>query len=100
MKKRFIVVVSRANPAQDEAFRQFIKSQGFAWWHWLPTLWLLTDAGGGWDAANIRDKTVECYTGAQVFVEELDASGNNTWAGWGPKSESRNMFHWLQTNWK
>lgn len=99
MKKRFIIAVSKATPEEDKAFQQFIETAGVGWWHWLPTLWLLYNLEGNWEAAEIRDKVCECYPTKQVFVAELNDASGDTWAAFGPKGENRNMFSWLHRNW-
>jgi hypothetical protein len=99
MRKRFIVAVDKSTTEQDLAFQSFIKASGFKWWHWLSNLWLLIDEEGNSSAKQIRDRVVELYPGESVWVEELSDVGD-TWAAFGPKSETRNMFPWLVKNWK
>ena len=98
MRKRFIVALQPASTEQNTAFLGFVKSAGLGWWHWMPNFWLLIDHKGQSSAEEIRDKVCEIFPTLNNIVIEL-ASGNDTWAAFGPKSEERNMFSWLQNYW-
>ena len=100
MKKRFILALGSTSPEQNGAFGEFAREQGLGWWHWLPNMWLLTDSQGQWTAAGLRDKATDIYGNENVFVLELRADGSDTWAGYGPNTDKRNMFPWLTSNWK
>ena len=100
MRKRFIVALASANEEQDQAFREFIRSAGLGWWHWLPRLWLLVDLAGEYSAAQIRDKSNEFYPGVYKLVIELGPEqADETWAGFGPTSTDRHMFNWIANTW-
>ncbi|SRR6266567_210134 len=99
MRKRFIVAVDDTTPAQNQAFRDFLKASSLNWWHWISNVWLLIDEAGTWNAAQLRDKAREFYPGENTFIVELRPN-DDTWAGFGPNSEKRNMFNWIKQNWK
>lgn len=98
MKKRFVVALDSAIKEQDEAFKEYVRSRGLGWWHWLTNLWLLTDASGQLTASEIRDVLTEIYPRVHALVLELRGD-DDTWSGIGPKTEKRNMFKWLHKNW-
>lgn len=98
MKKRYIVCLGNSIKVQDEAFIAYIKEYGLGWWHWLSNVWLIVDSNGKLSAREIRDKLRLIYPGEHTIVLELSENGD-TWSGFGPKSEERNMFEWLKTNW-
>lgn len=98
MSKRFIVGVDSSTEEQDKAFLSFVKSHGLGWWHWLENFWLITDSSDQLTASDIRDELGKTYPGVHKLVIELSDSGD-TWSGYGPKSEKRNMFNWLNETW-
>ena len=100
MKKRFIVILDSHKPEQAKRFNDEFVRGSFGWWHWISNAWLLIDSKGNWTAAEIRQQTSEFFPGINNFVLELRGDGTDTWAGFGPKSEKRNMFTWLDQNWK
>jgi len=98
MKKRFVVALDSSTPEQQLAFQNYVKSTGAGWWHWLDSLWLLIDTRGQLDAIKIRDKLCEIFPRINNFVIELRPD-DDTWAGYGPKTEVKNMFTWLKSDW-
>ena len=98
MKKRFVVAVDSATKEYNDAFRDYLKSQGLGWWHWLTNVWLLSDSAGCLAAQDIRDALRDYYPGVHTLVIELGETGD-TWSGFGPKSDNKNMFKWLYENW-
>jgi hypothetical protein len=98
MKKRFIIALKGGTAAQDSAFTEFIKKAGVGWWHWIPSVWLVADTRGAWSAAELRNKLREYYPGVHSLVIELRPD-DDTWSGFGPAREERNMFNWLKQNW-
>ncbi len=98
MKKRFVVAIGTSTPEQDQAFREWI-SGSYGWWHWIGNVWLIVDLNGMLTAAVIRDQLLECYPGVTTLVLELGVSESCTWSGFGPNTEQRNMFKWLENNW-
>ncbi|MGA2645754.1 MAG: hypothetical protein ABSF15_13660 [Candidatus Sulfotelmatobacter sp.] len=98
MKKRFVVGLASSTPQQEEAFKESLLP--LAWWHWVKTMWLIIDEDGILTAADLRDKVKECYPGVFSMVLELRSDGTDTWAGFGPKSEQKNMFTWMKNVWK
>ena len=98
MKKRYIVCIDNSNKEQDESFIAYIKEYGLGWWHWLSNVWLIVDKNGKLSAGEIRDKLRLIYVGEHTMVIEMRANGD-TWAGFGPKSDDKNMFEWMKKNW-
>ena len=98
MRKRFIIGLDSTTKEQNEAFLEFVKEHGVGWWHWLGNFWLLADSGGRFSADDVRNKLKETHPGVHTLVIELSEHGD-TWAGYGPKSENRNMFKWLRETW-
>src|SRR5580698_10225755 len=99
MTKRFIVLIEASSAEQNVAFREYIKGTRMGWWHWMANAWLLVDPKGVVNAAQIRDKVVQIFPGMDTLVIEMREEGG-TWAGFGPRTDERNMFNWLRTNWK
>lgn len=99
MKKRFIICIDKSTKEQDLFFIEYLKTNKVAWWHWLSNTWLVSNTSGQLTASGLRDKLKEIFTGEHTLVFEITAT-NDTWAGFGPQSDSKNMFAWLKTNWQ
>lgn len=99
MKKRFIVSINKAVVEQEQEFIKFLESQNLDYWHWLSNLWLVIDLSGTFNAGKLRDEVNRIFPKEHNLIFELNQTFDN-WAGFGPKSEERNMFSWLQEKWK
>ena len=99
MKKRFIVCISDFTKDKDVKFIEFIRNNRLGWWHWLPNTWLLSDPNGKLSVKQIRDQVRQIYDNEHVLVIEINNVGD-TWSGFGPSSEQKNMFKWIKNNWK
>jgi hypothetical protein len=99
MKKRFIVLIEdTSTKEQNDAFIEWIRTSGLGWWHWFQNCWLLVDSNGIQSAADMRSSLKAIYGSANTFVIEL-SDGQDTWAGFGPTSDQKNMFTWIHKNW-
>jgi hypothetical protein len=98
MRKRYIVAVNSSTKEQVESFIEFIKANGLGWWHWLDNIWLLTDSAGILNAKKVRDEVSDTFPNINNLVIELNETGD-TWSGFGPNSDKRNMFNWLKKTW-
>lgn len=100
MAKRFIICLDKSDAEQNEVFKKYIDENGLAWWYWLNNTWLIKDYSNSLDSKIIRDKLLEIYPGVHNLVIELPGSKeNDTWHGFGPAGEERNMFNWLHNTW-
>ncbi|MEQ8244577.1 hypothetical protein [Fulvivirga sp.] len=99
MKKRYIVCVNNSTEQQDQTFLNYIREQGFGWWHYLNNIWLLTDSSGKSSIKEIRDHAKVSFDDEYNMVFQLNET-EGTWSGFGPNSETRNMFTWIKKNWK
>lgn len=98
MRKRFIILIDNTTNEQDEKFLEYIKENGFGWWHYLNNSWLLTSYKD-FTVNKIRDDLNKIYEGETKLIIELRGNTNDTWAGFGPQGETRNMFTWLKETW-
>jgi len=73
MKKRFVVCIDSSTKEQHDLFREFIRNEGLAWWHWVTNVWLLVDRKGQFSASDIRDQVSRCYPNVDALVLELRA---------------------------
>jgi hypothetical protein len=69
------------------------------WWHWLSNTWLISDANGNLKASFLRDNVVEIFNKEHAFVIEI-RKNDDTWSGFGPNTEEKDMFKWINENWK
>lgn len=100
MKKRFVVLLDSSTAEQGKSFQKFIEEKGLGWWHWLGSSWLLVDARGSLTAEKLRDQLKKDFQGVYSLVLELPGdSSNDTWSGYGPKNDNKNMFDWIHKNW-
>lgn len=95
MRRWFVVGTESITAEQEKSFVDYIQSTRMGWWHWIPNFWLCT----GDDAPNcdvIRDKFLTIAPGKDIIVVEVNPI---TWAAYGPKSDKRDMFPWLNSTW-
>lgn len=98
MSKRFAILLGECTKAQEEAVKAYIQIPGTAWWHWLPNAWLLSDPSGKLTANKLRDDLRQVIPGMFMLVLEFSDAGY-TWAGFGPKTNEKDMFKWIRENW-
>jgi len=98
MKKRFVIALDSHTKAQDDAFKEYISNKKYGWWYWIDGFWLLVDSSGELTANKLRTDLGEIYPGVHKLVLELHGNGDK-WSGFGPNSETKNMFSWLKKNW-
>jgi hypothetical protein len=96
--KRFIISLDKTTNSQEKEFIEYIKENRYGWWHWLSHTWLIVDSRDYLNAAKLRDKLDEIFPSVYNLVIEL-RSKDDTWSGFGPTSEEKNMFNWLEKNW-
>jgi hypothetical protein len=100
LKKRFVIAVDSSTKDQNVAFREHLKARTPGlWWHWLSNLWLIVDTDGKYTASELVDVVQEFYPATNTLVIELPANGD-TWSGFGPNVEGKNMFGWLEKKWQ
>jgi hypothetical protein len=95
MRKWFVVGIESMTAEQEKSFLEYIRDKRMGWWHWIPNLWLITgsDAVG---CSDIRDKLMNLAPAKNTLVLAVNPV---TWAGFGPKSDKRDMFRWLNRTW-
>lgn len=98
MKKRFVVALDSYTDIQNNEFKSYIKDNGYGWWHWINGFWLLVDNTGDLTAKKLRDDLAVIYPGVHKLILELRGD-DDTWSGFGPKTENKDMFSWLKKNW-
>lgn len=98
MGKKFIIALDKSNTVKNKAMVEYLKERKFKYWHWLSNLWLVTTRDETVTAAIIRNEVRQVYEKEHMLVIEISNSGD-TWAGFGPNSEKRNMFKWLRITW-
>jgi len=96
MKKRFIILVDNATKLEDERFWQFISNKGFDWWHYINNSWLLSTPSN-YTSKLIAEKMHEIYPGKKMIIFELKKDAIETWSGYGPVNDKRNMFDWVKS---
>ena len=98
MSKRYIVAVGSSNEKQTDAFLKFIEANDLYWWHWLENFWLIIDSKNQVNIISIRNELEITHPETDNLVIELNDNGD-TWAGYGPSTEEKNMFNWLKKTW-
>ena len=80
-----------------KGIRDLLNEENVGWWHWIDGMWLMVSHNPNISVSSIRDKVRKIASGANILVVEIEPK---TWSGFGPKSETRNMFRWIHQNWK
>jgi hypothetical protein len=97
MTQHFVIAIESIDEDHKKILRAFFAEHG-SWWNWIPGFWMFVSTEDITTSA-IRDK-----------IREITASDNSdmmvlqvtpvTWSGYGPSTETRNMFKWLRNHWK
>ncbi len=96
MKRRFIISINgEITKKNSNAFTNYLKENGMGWWHWLSNTWLVIDKNDKVDSKILRDKARDIFRAHNLVIEVKDGK----WAGFGPKSENKDMFDWIKRNW-
>ena len=99
VKRRFVVGIDQETSEDTSSFIEYIRQQGFGWWHWIDNFWLLTTRDTQVRTTTLRNKLKEITGGKTVIVMEVKST---KWATYGPSGEgdSPNISKWLNSNWK
>ncbi len=98
MRKRFVVALDSNTQEQNDQFKDYIRVHRLGWWYWIDGFWLLIDSSGELTAKKLRTDLGKIYSNVHKLVLELKGN-DDTWSGFGPTSEDKNMFSWLNRNW-
>jgi hypothetical protein len=97
MNRRFIVILQNDHsPRQQERMMEFVKKNGFGWWHWVDNVWVLVDGSGTWTCPLLRD----AFNNIFPSVHKLVLEGGRSWAGFGPSKPPIDWFTWMRENWE
>lgn len=96
MKKRFAVAIDSMNAEDDQKLLDFVKANGYGWWHWIDNFWLLTTYNSSVTSVTLRDSLGQIIPKNKIVIEVSDGTA---WAGFGPTGENKNMFSWLHDTW-
>ena len=99
MKRRYIVCLQNLTQKHNDALKEFFKSNGLGWWHWVGDTWFLTDPSGKSTAQLIRDKVKKIVPNERFVVVEINENGD-TWSGATVNDPDKKMFSWFQKVWK
>src|ERR1700726_4630482 len=97
MTRRFVVGVDGLTDDSDTKFREFLKSCGAGYWHWIPNFWLITTDDEDVSAEKISDKLNDLKAKRNLVLEIPE---DISWYGWGaPNAKGKSMYEWLMTTW-
>ena len=96
MTRHFIIGMDSVKSDQTKAISAWLNEHGCGWWHWVDGMWLIDSDSDELDVVTVRDKICEIAPGVNNLVLEVDP---DSWAGYGPQSEKRDMFKWLKDSW-
>jgi len=99
MKRRYIVCLQNLTQKHNDALKEFFKSNGLGWWHWVGDTWFLTDPSGKFTAQLIRDKVKKIVPNERFVVVEINENGD-TWSGATVNDPDKKMFSWFRKVWK
>lgn len=98
MRRKFAIAFDSSTNEQRAAFKEFVKANGLGWWYWINNFWLITDPDGKFTAASLREELSKIFPKVRLLVLSIDKE-QDSWSGFGPKGEEKNMFTWLKTSW-
>ena len=99
MKRRYIVCLQNLTQKHNDALKEFFKSNGLGWWHWVGDTWFLTDPSGKFTAQLIRDKVKKIVPNERFVVVEINENGD-TWSGVTVNDPDKKMFSWFPKVWQ
>lgn len=99
MKRRYIICLQNLTQKHNDALREFFKSNGLGWWHWVGDTWFLTDPSGKFTAQLIRDNVRKMVPNERFIVIEINENGD-TWSGVTTNDPDKKMFSWIRRVWK
>jgi len=97
--KRFIISLNNTTRQQQKEFADYLTRTGVGFWHWLENTWLIVDRNNVFTAEQLREILDLFFPKVHNLVIQLNHY-NDTWAGFGPSGDNKNMFNWLNTTWK
>ena len=100
MRNRYIIAISSLTTEEEKIINDLIDSYDGSWWHWIENIWLFATENDNFSTKNIREDIIEKLgDSVKILVIGIDPTGDG-WAGLGPSDKQKNMFNWLQENWK
>ena len=99
MKRRYIICLQNLTEEHNNKLREFFKSNGLGWWHWVGDTWFVTDSSDKFSAGDIRNKVKEIVPGERFVVVEINEK-SDTWAGVTTNDPEKKMFSWFKKVWK
>ena len=96
MTRYFVICTDPITKGQSDSLREWIKQEDLSWWHWIDGTWLISSEKEDIDSDILVEKVQEFAKGTTCLVMEINPA---TWVGYGPNSEDRNMFTWLEELW-
>ena len=95
MSRRFVVTHDPMSRTDEAAFEAAL--QGLDFWHWMQTVWLVSDSTGELGASHLRERFTSSVSGVSCFVNEVVAA---QWSAYLPKAQFGGpMEQWLRTYW-
>ena len=94
MITRFAIGVSDMSSEEDGKLRDYLKENGYGWWHWIENLWLVIDTSGKLTAGDLFDALRGIAPEKWNIVLEIEQVKD--WAGYGPAGKKQNMFNWFE----
>jgi hypothetical protein len=96
--RRFVVAAQGLDKDSENNFIEYVKSNGFGWWHWIDNFWLLTTNNSTITAEDIQQNIDSGNGFNRNLVIEIE--GSISWHGFGPAKTDNNMFEWIKNNWQ
>jgi hypothetical protein len=93
--KFFVLAVQGASEAQRNAITQYLRDNGYGFWHWLADFWIVQTTTPDLQAPAFRD-VIKQFLPGLVFNVFAIRPINNDWAGFG----DHRSVEWLKENWK
>jgi hypothetical protein len=93
--RKFVVVVEKVSAPQQDAITNFVKAQGWDFWHWYENLWLVVDPTEIWTSQGISDAIRRMLSPDEINIMVLGVTDPMTYWGRAPQES----WAWMQLKW-
>lgn len=93
MRKRFIILANHPSPLVlkmgKSAITAYLRDSGMGWWHWFPSVWLVSTSRSEITVQDLCEKIKEIAP--LLHHLEFEVTGNPPWTGFSNKKH----FAWI-----
>jgi hypothetical protein len=97
MKRRYVLILVNASAVQQNLVTNFLKSNGYGFWHWSSDTWLIVSTVDN-NAIQLQGRidALLLPSRVQLLVFGVEGDKADNWAAYGPT----NWGEWLRSTWE